>query len=220
MGKILSDRATGADSLREEQRLRNSQKMNLAVGAAIPSFGDESRSNQVLPIKITNSHTADQLIAIFPGELESISEITKILGITVDGIAAEGEFITDKASCVTKQGTTMGYIQKFVTRNPTRVLRLQVSSTSEEQLNEPLVFGHINPFAKAGEQVLTPSAYKKETNMNSKLVTISPKDIQLDDQTVMYVNVLAGATLTLSITVGATSNAAATLAKQAEILLG
>ena len=214
----LSDRAIGADSIAAEMRLRDNNKIMRALGAAVPSFTDEARANQVFPIKITNTDTADHLVAIFAGDLDLISEITSILGITVDGIAKESaDIITGKVTCATAPGTTIEYFQKFVKRNPTRIMQIKVKSNLEEQLDEPLVFSHINPFAKAGQQVLNPGAYAKETNQNNKLVTIPVRDIQLDDQTVLYVNILAGSTLQLSLTVGATSNAAAVLAKQAEV---
>jgi hypothetical protein len=87
-------------------------------------------------------------------------------------------------------------------------------------LSEDLVFAKINPFAKAGEITLNPAATKKETNNQSKLVTLNPSNIQLDDQTVWYVNLLAGATLTLNLTMGVSNNRAAVLSEQAELAYG
>jgi hypothetical protein len=217
MKQNLSNRANGAYSLEEEKRLRSAHRMNRATGAALPVFSEETRANQVFPIKIVNSDTADKIIIIHPGALLNVSQIAAVLGVTADAIAKEGVVITDKVNCSTKVGTLMEYFQQFINRNPSRLFRIQVSASNEEQLNESLVIAGISPFKKCEEQVLNPAAYKKETNTNTKLVTITPKDIQLDDQTVMYVNVLAGATLTLNLSIGASANQAAVLKKQAEI---
>jgi hypothetical protein len=216
MGKNhLSNRASGAGiSLSEEKKLR---RLSRATGAALPVFSEETRANQIFPIKLVNSSLEDKLIVLHPGSLKNVTEISKVLGITAAAIAKEGVVIADAVSCSTKVGSLMEYFQEFINRNPSRLFRIQVSSSSEEQLNEGLTFAGISPFKKREEQVLTPGAYKRETNTNTKLVTMTPKDIQLDDQTVMHVNLLAGATLSINLSIGATANQAAVLAKQAEI---
>ncbi len=211
----LSNRAAGAGiSLSEEKKLR---RLSRASGAALPTFSEETRANQIFPIKLVNASAADKLIVIHPGALANVTQVLKVLGITADAIAVEGVVIADEVTCTTKVGSLMEYFQEFINRNPSRLFRIQVSSSSEEQLNEGLTFAGISPFKKREEQVLTPGAYKRETNTNSKLVTMTPKDIQLDDQTVMHVNLLAGATLSINLSIGATANQAAVLAKQAEI---
>lgn len=211
----LSNRASGAGmSLLEEKKLR---RLSRATGAALPVFAEETRANEIFPIKFVNSGAADKLIVIHPGALKNTTEILKILGVTADGIAKEGVVIVDTVNCSTKVGALMEYFQEYINRNPSRIFRIQVSSSSEEQLNEAIVFAGISPFKKREELVLNPAAYKRETNTNSKLVTMSPSNIQLDDQTVMYVNLLAGATLSINLSIGASSNQAAVLQKQAEI---
>jgi hypothetical protein len=216
MGKNhLSNRASGAGiSLSEEKKLR---RLSRATGAALPVFSEETRANQIFPIKLVNASQEDKLIVIHPGSLKNVTEIQKVLGITPAAIAKEGVVIVDAVSCSTKVGSLMEYFQEFINRNPSRLFRIQVNSSSEEQLNEGLTFAGISPFKKREEQVLTPAAYKRESNQNTKLVTMTPKDIQLDDQTVMHVNLLAGATLSINLSIGATANQAAVLAKQAEI---
>lgn len=215
----LSNRALGSDSIAAEKRLRQQQGINYALGSTlIPDFNEEARANQVFPIKLTNIGETDKVIALAIGDLLTVQEVKDVAGVTIDAIAKEGIVITDAVTCSTKGGTSIDYLQRFVRRNPTRIMRIQFKVSAEEQLNEPLIFQHISPFARMAEQVLNPSAYTKETNNNSKLVTVSPKDLQLDDQTIVYVNLLAGATLNISLTVGAVSNNAIRLAEQAEIV--
>lgn len=211
MAKELSNRSMG---FADENRLR---KLNRAAGAAIPAFSDETSATQVFPIKLVNSDVTDKLVCIHPASLASITEIATILGVTVDAIAKEGAVIVGKLTCSTKTGMLLEFAQRFLNSNPQRVIRLQVSASSEEQLNESIVFATINPFKKEGQLELNPGALKRETNQNTKLITINPKDIQIDDQTVIYVNVLAGATLSLNLSMGVGANTAKVLAKQAEI---
>lgn len=207
----LSNRSMG---FADENRLR---KLNRAAGAAIPAFSDETSATQVFPIKLVNSANVDKLICIHPAALTSISEIATVLGVTVDGIAKEGEVIAAAVTCSTRTGMRLEYAQRFLNANPQRVIRLQVSASSEEQLNESIVFATINPFKREGQLELNPGSLKRETNQNTKLITINPKDIQIDDQTVIYVNLLAGATLNLNLSMGVGANTAKVLAKQAEI---
>lgn len=214
MGKELSNRSNGFD--REQEKLR----MNRAIGASLPIFGDETAANEVIPITLVNSDTVNHLIAIHAGDLTKL-QIASILGVTVDAIATEAvDTITGKVTCTTEPGTQMEYIQKFVNRNPTRVIRMQISASSEEQLNQSIVIAGVSPFRKVGQKKITPSAYKKESNQNVKLVTVTLKDLQLDDQTVVYVNLLAGATLSLNLMIGTVSNSAAVLDRQARVYYG
>ena len=80
-----------------------------------------------------------------------------------------------------------------------------------------MVIASISPFKREGQLELNFGALKRETNQNTKLVTINPKDVQIDDQTVIYINLLAGATLTLNMSMGVGANTAKVLKKQAEI---
>lgn len=218
MGKLLSDRATGLRDFNQERAVRAAQ-MNRALGATLPNFDAESRVNEVYKISVTNSTAADKLIILHPGLLTSVAEIEKVIGVTADGIAKTGEIITG-VNCATKTGTLLEFFQRFVNRNPSRIVRMQVDVSTEAQLSEDLVFASISPFAKAPETPINPAAQRKETNNQSKLVTLAPSNVQLDDQTVWYVNLLAGATLTINLTMGVISNSAGVLSEQAKIVYG
>ncbi len=219
--KPLSNRAAGYDSIQAEMALRQRNAMNLAVGAMIPNFSTETGANQGLQIKIVNNADTDKVICLFPGDLPTKQEISDVLGVTVDAIAVEGTTIPVNGAVgavlvTTQEGTTMGYSQRFMKSNPTRWTRIQFKSNLEEQMDEALVFAHSNPFEKVGVKKINPGLYGKETNQNAKMITVSPNDIQIDDQTVVFIKVLAGATLQLNVLIGACSNRAAVLASQAK----
>lgn len=214
----FTNRALG--SFAQEQEVRRASMVNRAIGATVPNFDAESRANEVFKIKLTNSAVADKLIVLHPGALTTVTEIASVLGVTADAIAKDGVVIADAVSCATKQGTSLEFLQRYVNRNPTRIIKIQVEVSDETQLSEDLIFAKINPFAKAGEVPLNPAAIKKETNNQSKLVTLTPNNVQLDDQTVWYLNLLAGKTITLNLTMGVSSNAAAVLETQSRLVYG
>lgn len=208
--KNLSNRAMG---FREEAQL---MKLNRAVGASIPGFADELQNFETFPIRLVNSSNANRLIVIHPGALANISEIATIVGVTADGIAKEGTVITD-VTCSTDSGLLMEYAQRFINRNPQRITKIQFTASSEEQLNESLVVTTINPFRKDKQVKINAGAQKRSTDTNAKLVTITTNDLQWDDQTVVYVKLLAGATLSLNLTMGVCANQSAILKQQAGI---
>lgn len=215
MKENLSNRAVGYPngSLQAEKQSRMFLR---AASATVANIADEKNAAKVFPIRITNNDTDSKLIVLHPGAL-TLAEIATVLGVQADAIAKEGVVITDEVECTTKVGSTMEYFQKFVNRNPTRITRIQVSATTEEQLDNALIFSGINPFARIGVQEIVPSVSKKETNTNSKLVTLTFQDLQLDDQTVWYTTINAGCTLNLNLFTGAVANSAETLAKQAQL---
>lgn len=204
--KPLSNRATGM----------NNTQLSRAIGAAIPNFDAESKMNQVFKITLNNTTENDAIIVLHPGSLATTAEIAAVLGVTPTAIAKTGTIITG-ITCSTKTSTLLEFLQRYATKNPIRITRIQVEVSNELQLNEDLVFASISPFGKVPEIAINPAIARKETNNQSKLVTLTPSNAQLDDQTVWYVKLLAGTTLNLNLAMGISSNAAAILAEQAKI---
>lgn len=174
-------------------------------------FADETKTQEVFQMKLVNSDDEDHVIALHPGLLKSIGAIAAVAGVTVGAIATDGVVIASKVTGSTKANTLISFFQDFVNRNPTRIIRMQVQASSEDQLSESIVITKINPTTRLGNQVITPADYKRSTDTNSKLVTIDLTQHQLDDQSVMHTNLLAGSTLTINLYLGAARNDAALL---------
>jgi hypothetical protein len=227
MGRDLSNRASGmlpGSNIENEiarRRALKSQGMGLVrLSGGGNSFQDEKATQAVFQIKINNIDTADHVIALHPGNLATVAEILTVAGVTVGAIAKDGVVITDKVTCTTKTNTTLGFFQRFVNSNPTRIVRMQIASNEADQLDETITLAKINPTQKLGSIEVTPSNSKKATDTNVKLVIVDLPNYQLDDQSVWFVNLLAGRTLTINLYLGASRNDAATLEELASAALG
>jgi len=224
----LSNRANGTmlpgASLEGERKRRADLRANgagfIRLSGGGTGFSDEKATQSVFQIKLNNIDTADHVIAMHAGLLANVSEILTVAGVSVGAIAVDGVVITDKVTCSTKNNTTLGFFQKFVNANPTRIVRMQISSNEEDQLGETITLAKINPTMKLGSQEITPSNSKRPTDTNVKLVVVDLASYQLDDQSVWYVNLLAGRTLTINLYLGASRNDAATLEELAAAALG
>lgn len=211
----LSNRATGMlpnNRIENEIARRRGLKgglLRLSGGGS--SLADELATTSVFQIKLNNIDDEDHVIALHPGALATVAEILTVAGVTVEAIAKDGVVITDKVTCSTKNNTTLGFFQRFVNANPTRVVRMQIAANEADQLDETITLAKISPTQKLGATELTPSNSKKATDTNVKLVIVDLPNYQLDDQSVWYVNVLAGRTLTINLYLGASRNDAATL---------
>lgn len=214
----LSNKFTGImlpqNNIQAEQARRSALRgMNGLVkfSGNTSSFADESKSQSVFQIKLVNSDDEDHVIALHPGLLTTPAAILAVAGVTVEAIATDGVIITDKVTGSTKANTLIKFFQAFVNKNATRIIRMQVQASAEDQLSESIVITKINPTTRLGNQVITPADIKRSTDTNSKLVTIDLTEHQLDDQSVMHTNLLAGATLTINLFLGAARNDAALL---------
>ena len=225
----LSNRATGMlpqanlqNELSRRRNLRGNGLLKLTGGGA-----SEQNTQAVMQIVLVNNDTDSHMIAIHPGLLDTIAEIQAIAGVTVDAIAKDGVVIASttpttpgslpRVSCKTKNTTSLGFFQKFVNNNPQRIVRMQVSSTDANQLEEPIVLAKISPTTKLGDFPITPAHKKKSADTNANLVVIDLDNFQLDDQSILYVNLLENVTLTINLYLGACRNDAATLEELASI---
>jgi len=215
--KNLSNRADGmlpsADIRSEAARrqILRAQGMGLVrLSGGGSTFADEKATQSVFQIKLNNIGLTDKVIALHPGAL-TLAEIATIAGVTVDAIAKDGVIIADSVTGSTKTNTTLSFFQKFVNANPTRIIRMQISSNEEDQMGETLTLAKVNPVNKLGSQEITPSNYKRQSDLQSKLVVVDLPNFQLDDQSVWYTTLLAGRTLTINLYLGASRNDAALL---------
>lgn len=214
----LSNRADGllpGSSLAEEQA-RKAALRGISTFARVTGSGaspdQEAATQAIFLIKLSNTSVADKVIALHAGSLSSAADILKLTGVTVDAIAVDGTVIASAVTCTTKANTLLTHFQKYVNNNPTRIIRIKAESNEDDQMNEPIVLKKISPVKSLGSQELFPSNYKRQSDLQTKLVIMDlVNGEQLDDQTVMYVNLLAGRTLSLTLFLGASINTAANL---------
>lgn len=220
----ISDRYVGDDFSKEAQRRRAILGSNglISFSGKASDFTRENESSLVASIQLTNSSNAKKRIVIFPGDLNSVEEIAAVAGISADAIAKDGVVIEDAEHhpvilCVAENLT---YLQRFLKRNPTRVVEMQITADTKAQLAHKITFTTISPFDKLGAHSFRPNDYRKASDNDTLMSEIVCGDIQLDDQTVMDVELAANSGITISLFFGAMRNDSKTLSEQAAIALG
>jgi hypothetical protein len=194
----------------QEIALRRTRDLQRFSG---PLF-DVSTFGLTKSIGIVNSGASEKAIAIFTGSLTSIEEILEVAGVNVDAIAAEGT-----VGDITVTGEALEYARRFFNRNPTRVIELQVSVSSQIQLSRKIrVFRGISPFGNPASVNIVPKEHQKSSDSNVNLVSIPIKELQIDDQSLWVVNVAAGQSIDITIFTGAGRNDAQLLSKVGEVI--
>jgi hypothetical protein len=189
------------------------------IGGSI-DWANEAQTSESFKITITNNGTSaeDVDIAICPGMYGSAGAIVVPMGTTIDGIIADGTVINTSGKEVTCSGapSTILEFKDYILKNPTRFTKMQIRVSDAEQLQEQLHVIRYNPFKGKVSSPINPATYIKEANNNDKLVAFMLNDFQLDHQTVVYLKVLAGVTMSITMWPGATANNAAELAQESK----
>ena len=220
--RILTDAYVGK-TLKEEAQER--RKRGGFSGFDGTTFIDERNSGMNVHIALKNEGDEDRRIALFSGDLESVAEILKVAGISVDALAVEGPIITKTegetttavVTCISKN---LAYLQRYLRRNPSRISKIQLTADDQSQFNKEITMTKVCPFQGLGTQSFLPMTYKAPGDQSEKMVVIDFKHLQVDDQTVMDVVIGGKRTLYISIFFGASNNGAYTLDAQAHELLG
>lgn len=219
----LSDRYVGDDFSKEAVRRKAILGSNglISFSGKASDFTKENESSLVASIQLINDSAENKRIVLFPGDLNSVEEIMAVAGINADAIAKDGVVIksgdTTVVSCVAENLT---YLQRFLKRNPTRVVEMQITAGTKAQLANKITFTTISPFDKLGAHSFRPNDYRKASDNDTMMSEIICGDIQLDDQTVMDVVLAAKSDITISLFFGAMRNDSKTLSEQAAIALG
>lgn len=219
MKHSISDRFNGAiGSLRSKAHKVASR----ATGeSAMALIFDESMMNSSVRVKLQNDCTTAKRIAVFPGGLTTIDQISAVAGLQVDAIAKEGEVMKDDDKAVTCVCPNLAFIQDEFAHSPQRINGIQLQTDNESQFFEPIVVTEFNAVRNFGADELKPSQYLDPANSNKTLVLINDlKHFQLDRNHVMVVTLAPGRSLDISLTLGARFSAGQLLQDAACALIG
>ncbi len=222
--KKLSDRYVG-DSLSVEAKRRKMIFGNdglISFAGEGQNFTNENETNLVASVQLINHSASKKRIALFPGALNTVEEISSVAGVMADAIAKDGAVIEDAehhaiVECISENLT---YLQRFFNRNPSRIVEMQVTADTKAQLSHKITVTTISPFDKHGGCSFRPNDYRKASDNDTLMTTIPCNGIQLDDQTVMDVELAANSGISISFFIGAMRNDSKTLSEQAAIALG
>lgn len=105
---------------------------------------------------------------------------------------------------------------RFWHDNPTRLIGLRLSSTDATSIDQILTYQRTYPYRDLGSETLMMSKYTDEYAFNGKIVTIKlPKPWIIDNQTDLIIPIVAGATTTFTLILGAELNTGIALAQKA-----
>ncbi|NCC99976.1 MAG: hypothetical protein EOL95_09805 [Bacteroidia bacterium] len=220
--KDLSNRYSGM-SLTDEKT-----KRSIALGSnglikfgGSEGFDEEDKTEQNYTVSLINHGNASKRIVLFPGELANTTEIAAIAGITADAIATNGNVIMAGDVVVIECiAANLAFLQRFLKRNPTRVVEMQITGATKSQLSQPITVTKVSPYAKLGAKSMIPNQYRKASDSDTLMAKIDVTTLQLDDQTVLDVVVAPNSGIDITFFFGASRNDAYTLNEQAKIALG
>lgn len=221
--KNLSDRYAGMSLEAEKVKRTAALGSNglIKFGGAESSFDEEDKTDQSYTVSLINSASVSKRVVLFPGDCVSLAEIAAVAGVTADAIAVDGNVIvsgdTTLVECIAKN---LAYMQRFLRRNPTRVVEMQITGGTKSQLAQPITISKISPYDKLGAKSFIPNQFRKASDSDTLMAKIDVNTLQLDDQTVFDVVLAANSSIDITFFLGASRNDAYTLSEQAKIALG
>lgn len=183
------------------------------------SFVDETKNSIQYAITISNLGAAavDRVLALHPGYLTAVGDITNAAGTVCAAIVTDGVIIAtaDATIVCTGKPKPIAQLQKFVNGNPTRFTGLKMLVNNSDQFEEELYIKKLSPFKNMEDVTINPSSFKNSNQTDDKRVEIPLEDFQLDDQTTVVFTLKAGRSVTFTFFVGAIANKAGELNSKA-----
>ncbi len=188
------------------------------------SFMNEDAGSKSYSITIgnTGAAAADRVLALHPGFLSDLADMTDTAGSAAEAIIADGQIIADvggEVSCTGKP-KKIAHFKAFVNSNPTRFTGLKMQVNNTDQFDEAITVKKLSPFQSLGDTTIEPGNYKNSNQTDDKRVEIPLEDFQLDEQTLLVFTLKAGRSVTFTFVSGAIKNQAAELHRKASAARG
>ncbi len=190
------------------------------------NFKNEKKNGLQFAFKITSSLGVGKRVCLNPGHFASVAALNAA-GYPCDAILADGVMI-DVAGKQLKAAVngrkSIAELLSFVKVNPSRVSQISLAANDVAIYESEIGIQNASPFKNSGEEPLSMSQYFDVTQNQDKKIII-PMDnrfLQLDDQTLLFVDVPAQANgvdnveMIFTFEIGAVLNAATALNRMAE----
>lgn len=179
------------------------------------SFVNQPEESLQYSITVENTGTAavDRVIALHPGYLTVLADITDAGGTAAAAIVTDGTIIstTDAEVVCTGEPKKIAHLQAFANRNPMRFTGLKMLVNNSDQFEQVITVRKLSPLQDLGYSTIRPSVYKDSKQTDDKRVEVPLNDFQLDDQTAIITKIKAGRTATYTFFSGAIRNVAGEL---------
>ncbi len=193
------------------------------------SFMTEGGSAIQFTFTLTNAADSNKVIALTPTFLGSAANIATHTGETCDGVLTDGTIITSVTGTAANSKLKIAFLQNFVLRNPSRLIRMTVKSNTEDGfLASEMVIGQASAFRSPSINRIPVTKFVNPDQYSQKKAVIDFReagyqDMQLDDQNIILLrvsgtNVVAttGESLNITLEYGAVNNPARTLSVKAK----
>ncbi len=208
----ISDRAVGpVVPVSYKNIAKRRARANGGEAPSVVDFLNEQQRGQTIEATLVNTSTTEsKVIALFPGMLKTVAEIAKYAGVTADAIAKEGVVLTgaNDATIVSCTSQTLDLAQRWIDKHPMRFCKLKLQTTSaaqDTQFAKEISFYGFALGKKTGDVKIRPQDYVRSDQFNRNIVEID-LSMQLDDATVMLVELAPNSSLSLALQVVAEMN--------------
>ncbi|MGD9930142.1 MAG: hypothetical protein AB7U05_08990 [Mangrovibacterium sp.] len=194
---------------------------DLSIDFAGSSFLDEDKKVRTFAITATNTGSAaeDRVLALHPGFLTALADMTDSAGTAAAAIVTDGTIIAtaDKEVVCSGKPKKIAHFKDFVNQNPTRLTGIKMLVNNSDQFEEDITVKKLSPFKNLEDMIIQPSIYKDSNQTDDKRVEIPLEDFQIDNQTLIVFTLKAGRTVTFTFFAGAIKNQAAELHNKASL---
>lgn len=211
----LSDRATGPVTNVSYKGMAKRQLRNPGANGeekvGVVDFLAEDQRGQTIQVSLTNTANKDIVLALFPGRLGSVAEINRYAGVQVDAIAAEGVVKdAENNNIATVSSKTLDLAKGWLKDVPTRFSLIKLQTDNESQFSKEFGIATFGLGKTTGTRTIRPIEFVTPSQLNKTMCDIEVS-MQLDHQTVFYVELGAGRTLEISLQMVTEMNPAAAL---------
>ena len=170
------------------------------------SFAAKVGAGRIFTITIASAADATKTVILNQGYSNSENPAGSI-------VLAEG---TVTGITTTGSPKSFNNLRDFTLYNPTLVNGFKIRArNSATQLENQVTIQELTPFKTPSSRVISLSAYQDENTYQDKVVTV-PEQFILSNQTLVYTQVLAGETITVTLFCSAILNTALSLQKKSE----
>lgn len=187
------------------------KKLAHANGGASAVTYSENQKGQIIQFTLKNTTAEDKTIAVFPGMLSTTEEVLRYAGLKVDAIAVEGEL---KDAENTKIGVcsskTLNLAKKWIAKHPMLFCMVKLQTDDESQFSHEFGIATFKLGKQAGQESIRPLDHISP-NQQIKTLCELQTSIQLDDQTVFYMELGANREVQVSMQIFGEMDEAAAL---------
>lgn len=187
------------------------------------SFAGEQMTGNDFGFKITNSHPEDQEVALCPAFFSDVAALNEYGFSNVKGILKDGVIATidDEGTDRNVIGTALDSTKKivslleFIKRNPTRIVSMNIRSSTDNQFEKSIRVGNVAPFQNLGDKTIQLTDYFDPNQYQSNKIIVNLLEtgnaIDFNDQNVVILTIAGGSTCTINLKVGGILNHAKSL---------